>query len=92
MARNNMDGRTPLEALTGNTPDISEYTEFDFYQFVMYYDPNDADEAGVARRKLGRWLGPSKHVGQALCYYVLKPNGRYVARSTVRPIVADDFL
>jgi hypothetical protein len=92
MARNNLEGRTPLEVLTGSTPDISEYTEFDFYQLVMYYNPNNTDEAGIARRKLGRWLGPSKHVGQALCYYELKSNSRYVARSTVRPIVADDFL
>jgi hypothetical protein len=58
MARNDLGGRTPLEAMTGETPDISEYTEFDFYQFVMYYDPNDTDETGIARRKLGRWLGP----------------------------------
>ena len=33
-----------------------------------------------------------ERVGQALCYYVLKVNGRYIAQSTVRPIVNDNYL
>jgi len=40
--------RTPLERLTGETPDILEFTNFDFYQFVIWYDPNDSDEGGQA--------------------------------------------
>jgi hypothetical protein len=76
-ARLDLDDRTPYEVLTGHTPDTSELTDFDFYQFVIYYDPNDHnEESGMARRKLGRWLGPSKSVGQALCYYILKENGQ----------------
>ena len=70
MSRPALEGRSPYEVMTGETPDISEYTDFDFYQFVIYYDPNDMDESGLARRKLGRWLGPSESVGQALSYYV----------------------
>jgi hypothetical protein len=53
MARPGLDDRSPYEVLTGFTPDISEYTELDFYSFVFYYDPNDADDSGSARRKLG---------------------------------------
>jgi len=53
-----MHGRTPYEIHTGQTPDISEYTEFSFYEMLWYYDemavfPED-------RRKLGRWLGVAK--------------------------------
>jgi hypothetical protein len=44
MARLDLEDRTPYEVLTGHTPDKSELTDFDFYQFVMYYDPNDHDE------------------------------------------------
>jgi len=91
IARPRLGDRSPLEKLTGETPDISEYTEFDFYEFVIYYDPNDSGEDGNAQRKLARWLGPAKSVGQALCYYLLKANGRFVARSTVRPITTDDY-
>ena len=91
MARSSLENRTPIEAMTGETPDISDYVDFDFYQFVIYYDPNDPDEDGKGRRKLGRWLGPTRNVGQGLCYYLLKPNGRYIARSTVRPITPEDY-
>ena len=29
------NGRTPLEIVTGETPDISEYTDFEFYDRVQ---------------------------------------------------------
>jgi hypothetical protein len=37
-------------------------------------------------------LEPSELVGQALCYCLLKPNGQYIARSTVRLITPDDYV
>lgn len=33
-----LHGRTPIEALTGNTPDISEFLEFKWYQPIWVYD------------------------------------------------------
>ena len=30
-----LQGRTPFEALTGETPDISQYLEFGFYESIM---------------------------------------------------------
>ena len=30
------DGRTPIEMITGDTPDISEYVDFGFYDWVSY--------------------------------------------------------
>ena len=33
-----LHGRTPQELVTRNTPDISEYLDFDWYQLVWYYD------------------------------------------------------
>ncbi len=35
-----LENWSPLEQLTGETLDISELTDFDFYQFVIWYDPN----------------------------------------------------
>jgi hypothetical protein len=40
--------------MTGEKPDISTFTDFNFYQFVIYYDPNDSDDDGKGRRKLAR--------------------------------------
>jgi hypothetical protein len=34
-----LDGRVPSEVIEGNTPDISEYAQFDWYQYVWYFDP-----------------------------------------------------
>ena len=30
------NGRTPMEIITGETPDISEYTDFSFYDWVTF--------------------------------------------------------
>ncbi|MGH3053585.1 MAG: hypothetical protein ACRDL7_01240, partial [Gaiellaceae bacterium] len=76
-----LGGRTGYEILTGDTPDISHLLHFDFYQPVMYLEPNTSFPD--ARENLGRWLGPAHNIGQALCYYVLKPNGQVICRSTV---------
>jgi hypothetical protein len=34
-----LHGRTPYELPTGNTPNISEFLEYEWYQPVWYYDP-----------------------------------------------------
>jgi hypothetical protein len=46
--------------LTGERPDISKYTDFDFYQFIIYYDPNDDFEDGKGRQKLAHHHGLAK--------------------------------
>jgi hypothetical protein len=76
IARPSLGDRSSLERMTGETPDASEYLDFDFYGWALIYDPNDQDDAtGLAHQKLIQWLGSVTNVGQALCYYVLKSNG-----------------
>ena len=41
--------QTPLEIITGKMPDISEYLDFSFYDWVMY-----KSNAGVGALELGR--------------------------------------
>ena len=50
--------RTGYEIVTGNTPDISEWADFTWYQPVWYLD----DEASwpEEKQKLARWLGVSQ--------------------------------
>ena len=52
-------GRTPLEIITGETPDISEYLDFEFYDWVTF-----RSNAGLGEVQLGRWLGVSHRVGR----------------------------
>ena len=78
--------KTAYEIITGETPDISEWLDFDFYDWVHYWDsPENKDNP-----KIGRWLGVSHRVGSALCYYVLKENGEVVSRTTVQVIPAQE--
>ncbi|MGH7955268.1 MAG: hypothetical protein ACREOZ_04835, partial [Gloeomargaritales cyanobacterium] len=86
--RLSLDDRTPYEVLKGETQDISELKDFEFYEWVKFYEPN----AGFTEQRvtLGRWLGVAHDVGQAMCYWILKKNGHVVARSTVRPLTLEE--
>ncbi|MGH3056523.1 MAG: hypothetical protein ACRDL7_16235, partial [Gaiellaceae bacterium] len=75
-----LHGRSPYEILTGDTPDISHLIHFAFYQPVHYLESSSTFPE--EREKLGRWLGPAHNIGQAMCYYILKPNGQVICRST----------
>ena len=65
-AGNRLKGAVPLEQVTGNMVDISEYIDFGFYDKVWY-----KDNAGLSPAKPGRWLGVSHCTRQLMCYHVL---------------------
>ena len=80
------DGRTGLERLTGDTPDISEWIDFEFYDLCWYWtNQTDANES-----KIGRWLGVSHRVGSALCYWILTSTGKVIARTTVQHLTRNE--
>jgi len=78
---------TPLEALTGDTVDISEYIKFEFYDLVLYWDDRDNEN----RQSIGRWLGPSHHIGSALCYYILTEKATVLSRPSVQHFTKEKF-
>lgn len=63
-----LQGRTPLELMIGHTPDISEYSEFGWYDPIYYFDSNAFPDG---QENIGRWLGVSHRIGQALCFWIL---------------------
>lgn len=79
---------TGLERLTGDTIDISEWIDFEFYDLVWYWD----DRSDESKAKVGRWLGVSHHIGSALCYYILTDKGEVISRTTVQHIPRDEFM
>ena len=83
-----LDGVTPFEKVHGYSPDISEYIDFSWFQWVWYYDPHSPVSDKV---QLGRWLGPAHDCGQGLAYHILVSSGHVVTRSTVSIIERDDF-
>jgi hypothetical protein len=83
-----LHGRTPFEIVTGNTPDISEYISFEWYQPVWYFDNTSFPEP---TRHVGHWIGVAHNIGQAMCFWVLPMSGIPIARSTVQPISIEDL-
>ena len=80
---NDLKGRTPLERVTGDTIDISEYLDFGFYDWCWYHE-----NAGLGPTKLGRWLGMAHKVGALMSYWVLTVNCTIIARTTVQRITS----
>ena len=83
-----LDGKIPLLALTGITPDISIILLFTFYQPVFYatcdqhfpYFPSESEE------RPGYWVGFGEHCGDAMTHKILHHNTqKIIYRSAVRP-------
>ena len=75
------NGRTPMEIITGDTPEISEYLDFGFYDWVIF-----RQNSGLGAPELGRWLGVSHRVGRAMSYWILPPSGIPVSCVTVQRV------
>ena len=73
--------RTPMEALTGETPNISQYLDFFFYVRVWF-----KEDAGIGETKLGRFLGFSHHIGSLMSYWVLPARRILMYRTTVQQV------
>ena len=75
---------TPLEALTGSTPDISAIPQFRFWEPV-YYRRHDSSFPSDTHEEAGHFVGFATSVGDALTYLVLTDNtSKVLHRSTVR--------
>ena len=67
--------RTSLEEATGETTDISEYLDFEFYDWCWYNDNTSLKDT-----KLVKFLGVSHLVGRIMSYWVIAANGTFVLR------------
>ena len=80
-----IDGKIPLFALTGVTPDIFIILLFTFYQPVFYatYDQNFPSES---EERAGYWVGFGEHCGDAMSHKILDHDTqKIIYRSAVRP-------
>jgi hypothetical protein len=76
--------------MTGETADISNLVEFEWFQWVWFRDEiwPFPDENKI----LGRYLGPAKSIGPAMCMHILKSNGRVVERTTLGALTRQNLL
>jgi hypothetical protein len=86
------DLRSGYEEVAGNTPDISEWLDFEFLDLVWWIDrPNKPDVTDKTRR-LARWLGVSHRVGSNMCYWLITDSGQIVSKTSVEHATRDDYL
>ncbi len=83
--------RTPLEQLTGNTLDISEWLDFNFYDWCWFWQ-GPTLELTEDKAEIGRVLGIAHRVGSDLCYWVLTLTGKVITRMTIQWVVKDNYL
>ena len=86
-AHGDLNWRTPKECLTGETPDISPL-QFEFCEKMEHLSPKK--KCPETRKLQARHLGPTEHVGDALCFNLLLPNNEITSRSVVRPLKEAD--
>ena len=83
------DGRTGHEEVTGNTPDISEYTDFEFCDLV-WFRPHGKLNEGQFNAELALWIGISHRVGSDMSYWVLPKSGVVQSHTTVQHVTKED--
>ena len=72
----------PETRMTGQTEDISNICEYEWNEWFMFRDgSNSYPESPMT---LGRYIGPSIGVGSAMTYNILKSNGNYACKTSVR--------
>jgi hypothetical protein len=84
-----LGGQTPETVMGGETADISELCEYDWFQWLWFRDTlaHFPDESRV----LVWYMGPAKLVGRAMCCHILKANGSVIQRSTVGPLTPEEL-
>ena len=55
-----------MQDVTGETPDISDYVDFVFYDHVSY-----KENAGLGMTATVRWLGVSHRFGKIMSYLIM---------------------
>ena len=82
-----LHGHTAYELVTGNTPDVSEYLEFEWYQLIWYYETHAFPED---KRLIGHWIGVAHQLGQAMCYWILPASRVPITRTTIQALTDDE--
>ena len=91
LPQNLLQERTGFDQVTGKTPYISEYCDFDFYDLVWYHagvHPSISKE----NREMGRWLGMSHRIGSEMCYWILTKSSKVIVEMTVQHVTRDNLL
>ena len=79
-----LHGLNPHSTIMPEEGDISNLAQFGWYEWCYFREHTAAFPNH--KEVLGRVLGPARGEGNEMCQWVLKPNGKVVARRSVRPL------
>ena len=85
-----LDGEVPKTVMSGETSDISQFCELEWFERVLFQDETAPFPDDVL--KLDHYLGPSIDVGPAMTMKILTENGQVLHRSTYQPLTPDELL
>ena len=84
-----LNGESPETAVTGSTVDISDFCEFEWYQWILFRNTTIAFPED--KLVLGRYLGPSFDIGPVMAAKCLQSNGITMHRTTLRALTDDEM-
>jgi hypothetical protein len=82
--------RLGSEIVTGQTPDISEYLDFDFYDLVWYWrtaHPSLSEHD----QELAQWMGVAHHVVSDMGYWLMPVSIVLVVNTLAQHVTAEDL-
>ena len=85
-----LDGQVPWTRMTGQPLDISNISEFKWYEWVYFRDHTSSFPH--ASEQLGRCLGPAINAGTAMSQWVLNRQGNVIPRQTLRQLTPSELL
>jgi hypothetical protein len=84
-------GSPGMEEVKGDTINVSEWLDFEFYDYVWYWDEKKVDMSDD-QRLVGRWLGIVEHrIGRNMTYWSWSKAGHVIARSTTQHVTTSDM-
>ena len=80
---------TPYQTIYQREPDISNLCQFGFYDWCYYRE--ETAKFPFPSQVLGRVLGPSEGIGNEMSVWILRVDGRIIARQTARPLTSEEW-
>ena len=75
--------KTPIEIAFGETPDISSLIQFQWFDYLYYYEPTA--EYPDSKEQIGCFVGIAPNTGDAMTYKIyIESTGNIIVRGTVR--------
>jgi hypothetical protein len=84
-----LEGQVPESKIKADTVDISTIAEYAWYEWVTF--SNTAAKFPMSKIQLGRDMGAAIDIGHAMTRKILKQNGSFMYRSSVRPLTQDEI-